>query len=44
MGIITAKWRNFFLTLDNLGLFDKIMDVRDKTHIIHSYYAAGWEK
>ena len=34
----------FFKTLHNLRKFAEIMDVHDETHIIHSCYAAGWEK
>ena len=34
----------FLRTWDNLQKFVEIMDVRDETHIIHSCYAAGWEK
>ena len=34
----------FFRTLDNLWKFSEVMDVRDEMHIIHSCYAAGWEK
>ena len=34
----------FFRTLGNFWKFAEIMDVRDETHIIHSCYAAGWEK
>ena len=30
--------------MDNLSKFAEIMDVRDETHIIHSCYAADWEK
>ena len=33
-----------FRTLDGLWKYAEIMDVRDETHIIHSCYAAGWEK
>ena len=45
MSIIAAKQRKiFFRTLNNLSEFAEIMDVRDETHIIHPYYAAGWEK
>ena len=35
---------NFFKILHNLWKFAGIMDVLDETHIIHSCYAAGWEK
>ena len=35
----------FFLELGTIfWKFSEIMDVRDETHIIHSCYAAGWEK
>ena len=44
MGIIAVKRPKLFRTLDNLWKFAEIMDVRDETHIIHSCYAAGWEK
>ena len=33
-----------FRTLDNLRKFAEITDVRDEMHIIHSCYAAGFEK
>ena len=32
-----------FRTLDSIWKFAEIMDARDKTHMIHSRYAAGWE-
>ena len=35
---------NFLRTLENLLKFAKTMDVRDGMPIIHSCYAAGWEK
>ena len=38
---LLVKWAK---TLDNLLKFAEIMDVRDETHIIHSCYAADWEK
>ena len=38
------KAANFFRTLDRLSKSVEIMDVCDETHIIHSCYAAGWEK
>ena len=44
MGMIAANRRKCFRTLDNLGKFSEIMDVRDETHVIHTCYAAGWEK
>ena len=36
--------KNLSKTLDNLCKFAEIMDALDEIHIIHSSYAAGWEK
>ena len=41
MGIIAVKRRKFFIkTLK----FAEIMDAGEERHLIHSCYAAGWEK